>query len=82
MDITQYYLLLSFSLVIVTGTRPSLLPFLVLFSLYFLTMQSEWKNKIIFISSLAFMMLALALVEKKSTTQMGLQKNDFQKPSI
>ncbi|SHG31057.1 hypothetical protein SAMN05443549_103214 [Flavobacterium fluvii] len=73
----KYYLLLSFSLVIVSGTRPNLLPFLVLFSLYFLTIQSEWKNKIIFISSLAFMMVTLALVEKKINNTDGAFKKDI-----
>lgn len=73
----KYYLFLSFSLAIVSGTRPNLLPFLVLFSLYFLTMQSELKNKIVFISSLAFMILALALVEKKINNTDGAFKKDI-----
>lgn len=73
----KYYLLLSFSLLIMSGTRPNLLPFLVLFSLYFLTIQSEWKNKIVFISSLAFMMLTLALVEKKINNTDGAFKKDI-----
>lgn len=73
----KYYFFLSFSLAIVTGTRPNLLPFLVLFSIYFLTIKSEWKNKMVFISSLAFMMLALALVEKKINNTDGAFKKDI-----
>lgn len=73
----KYYLFLSFSLAIVSGTRPNLLPFLVLFSLYFLTIQSKRKNKIVFISSLAFMILALALVEKKINNTDGAFKKDI-----
>lgn len=73
----KYYLLLSFSLVVISGTRPNLLPFLILFSLYFLTIKSEWRNKIIFISSLALMMLTLALVEKKINNTDGAFKKDI-----
>lgn len=73
----NYFLLLSFSLVIVSGTRPNLLPFLVLFSLYFLTLQVEWKNKIVFISSLALLVIALALVEKKINNTDGAFKKDI-----
>ena len=73
----KYYLLLSFSLVVISGTRPNLLPFLVMFSLYFLTVKSGWKNKLIFISSLALMMLALAFVEKKINNTDGAFKKDI-----
>ncbi len=73
----HYFLLLSFSLVIVSGTRPNLLPFLVLFSLYFLTITAEWKNKIVFISSLALLVLALALIEKKINNTDGAFKKDI-----
>lgn len=73
----KYYLLLSFSLVVISGTRPNLLPFLILFSLYFLTIKSEWRNKIIFISSLVLMMLTLALVEKKINNTDGAFKKDI-----
>lgn len=73
----KYYLMLSFSLVIVSGTRPNLLPFLVLFILYFLIIKSEWKNKVIFISSLGLMLLFLALVEKKINNTDGAFKKDI-----
>lgn len=73
----RYYWMLSFSLVMVSGTRPNLLPFLVLFSLYFLTVKSGWKNKLIFISSLFLMMLTLALVEKKINNTDGAFKKDI-----
>jgi hypothetical protein len=76
-NLLKYYLMLSFSLVIVSGTRPNLLPFLVLFSLYFLTIKSQLKNKLIFISSLGFMLVVLALVEKKINNTDGAFKKDI-----
>ena len=72
-----YYFFLSFSLAIISGTRPNLLPFLVLFSLYFLTLKTEWKNKVIFITSLGLMILTLVLVEKKINTTDGAFKKDI-----
>jgi hypothetical protein len=76
-NLLKYYLFLSFSLIIVSGTRPNLLPFLVFFSLYFLTIESKWKNKLIFISSLALMLLTLALVEKKINNTDGAFKKEI-----
>jgi len=74
---TRYLLFLSFSLVIVSGTRPNLLPFLVLFSLYFLTLKIELKKKLLFVLSLGLMMIALALVEKKINNTDGAFKKDI-----
>lgn len=74
---TRYLLFLSFSLVIVSGTRPNLLPFLVLFSLYFLTLKIELKKKVLFVLSLGLMMIALALVEKKINNTDGAFKKDI-----
>lgn len=74
---TRYLLFLSFSLVIVSGTRPNLLPFLVLFSLYFLTLKIELKKKRLFVLSLGLMMIALALVEKKINNTDGAFKKDI-----
>lgn len=74
---TRYLLFLSFSLVIVSGTRPNLLPFLVLFFLYFLTLKIELKKKMLFVLSLGLMMIALALVEKKINNTDGAFKKDI-----
>lgn len=73
----KYFLILAFSLVILAGTRPNLLPFLILFSVYFLTTKFEWKNKIIFISSLSIMMLLLTVVETKINDTDGAFKKDI-----
>ena len=74
---TRYLLFLSFSLVIVSGTRPNLLPFLVLFFLYFLILKIELKKKMLFVLSLGLMMIALALVEKKINNTAGAFKKDI-----
>jgi hypothetical protein len=74
---TRYLLFLSFSLVIVSGTRPNLLPFLVLFFLYFLILKIELKKKMLFVLSLGLMMIALALVEKKINNTDGAFKKDI-----
>jgi len=73
----KYYLFLAFSLVIVSGTRPNLLPFLMLFSAYFLIINIEWKNKIIFISSLGVMMLVLTVIENRINNTDGAFKKDI-----
>lgn len=73
----KYYLLLSFSLLIMSGTRPNLLPFLVLFSLYFLTLKMEFKKKMVFISSLGLMVVLLTLGEKILSTNDGAFKKDI-----
>ncbi|WP_269225921.1 hypothetical protein [Flavobacterium eburneipallidum] len=73
----KYFLILAFSLVILAGTRPNLLPFLILFSVYFLTTKFEWKNKIIFISSLSLMMILLGVVETKINNTDGAFKKDI-----
>ncbi|MDD5151440.1 MAG: hypothetical protein PHC28_13360, partial [Flavobacterium sp.] len=71
------FLILAFSLVLMTGTRPNLLPFLVLFSFYFLVLKLEWKNKMIFISSLSLMMFSLTLIENKINNTDGAFKKDI-----
>lgn len=73
----KYYLLLSFSLLIMSGTRPNLLPFLVLFFLYFLTLKKELKKKMVFISSLGLMVVLLTLGEKILSTNDGAFKKDI-----
>jgi hypothetical protein len=76
-NLLKYYLLLSFSLLIMSGTRPNLLPFLILFSLYFLTLKMEFKKKMVFISSLGLMMVLLTLGEKILSTNDGAFKKDI-----
>jgi hypothetical protein len=76
-NLVKYYWFLSLSLVIVSGTRPNLLPFLLLFSLYFLTLKIEWKMKALFILSLGLMMLILTQAEKKMNTTDGAFKKDI-----
>jgi hypothetical protein len=70
-------LCLSFSLVIMSGTRPNLLPFLLFFLVYFLTMKIESKNKMIFILSLGLMMFTITLIEKNINNTDGAFKKDI-----
>jgi hypothetical protein len=70
-------LCLSFSLVIMSGTRPNLLPFLLFFLVYFLTLKIESKNKMIFILSLGLMMFTITLIEKNINTTDGAFKKDI-----
>lgn len=62
---SKYFLLLAFSLVIIAGTRPNLLPFVILFSIYFLTIKESWKNKLIFIGTLSLTLFLLIVSESK-----------------
>ena len=73
----KFFLILAFSLVMLAGTRPNLLPFTILFALYFLTVKLEWKSKIIFISSLGLMMILLTLVEYNIDNTKGAFKKDI-----
>lgn len=71
------FLILAFSLIMLSGTRPNLLPFLILFSLYFLTKKEEWKFKMVFISPLGIMMILLAVTENKINDTDGAFKKDI-----
>jgi hypothetical protein len=73
----KYFLLLSVSLVILSGTRPNLLPFIVLFSIYLVTLKIELNKKLVFISSLGLMVIALTLFEKKINNTDGAFKKDI-----
>lgn len=73
----KYFLFLAFSLVIVSGTRPNLLPFLILFSIYLLTLKIEYKKKIVFISSLGLLMIILTVIENNINNTDGAFKKDI-----
>jgi len=73
----KYFLILAFSLVMLAGTRPNLLPFVILFALYFLILKLEWKSKMIFISSLVLMMVSLTLIENNINNTDGAFKKDM-----
>ncbi|PWA03890.1 hypothetical protein [Flavobacterium psychrotolerans] len=69
----RYFLLLALSVILLVGTRPNLLPFLFLFSMYFLIMKFDWKYKIVFVSTITLFLVALPLIENRITPM----SNDF-----
>ncbi|MFV8342115.1 hypothetical protein [Flavobacterium sp. XS2P39] len=73
----KYFLILALSMMMLEGTRPNLLPFLVLFLLYVLITKIEWKNKIIFISTLVLMLFLLTTVESKINNTDRVYKKDM-----
>jgi hypothetical protein len=73
----KYFLFLAFSLVIMSGTRPNLLPFLIFFSIYLLTLKIEYKKKVVFISSLGLLMIILTVIENNINNTDGAFKKDI-----
>lgn len=63
----KYYILLSFSLIILIGTRPNLLPFVIIFSIYFLLTKNDWKMKLVYIGSILISTFLLTSLESKLT---------------
>ena len=68
-------ILLSFSLLLLTGVRPNLLPFTAVFLIYFLLQKIEWRFKATILSFVAVSSLALLAFEKSVSTNDGSFKN-------
>jgi hypothetical protein len=62
-------ILLSFSLLLLTGVRPNLLPFTVVFLLYFLLQKIEWRYRATALFFVAGSSLALLTFEKSVSTE-------------
>ena len=60
-----YFALLAISMVIIGGTRPNLLPFIVIFSIYFIFQQFDFRKKFLFFAILFCSFSTLILLEKK-----------------
>lgn len=61
----KYFMILSFSLIMLVGTRPNLIPFLILFLLYFWCLKFNWKIKIGFSTSIVLVLFLLTFFESK-----------------
>ena len=61
----KYAALLSFSLLILVGTRPNLAPFVIVFLLYLLILKQPWKAKLVAVSGVILPMLLLGFFERK-----------------
>lgn len=61
----KYFLLLSCSLIILVGTRPNFIPFLIIFLIYILFLKFNWKNKFILIAPIALFFIFSIAFEKK-----------------
>jgi hypothetical protein len=64
----KYVILLAFSLLLLGGTRPNLLPFAILFLIYFLFQKINWKLKATLFVLLVGCLLGLVELEKNVTT--------------
>ena len=72
--------LLAFSVVILIGFRPNLLPFSFLFLIYFLILKTNWTHKFVFVSTLVVFMLVLTFTEKTLSNNDGeFKKYEFRK---
>lgn len=76
---TNYYLL-AFALTMLIGFRPNLLPFVILFLIYFMIIKIELEYKIIFIASSIVLILGLTFAEKGLSADDGeFKKEVFRK---
>ncbi len=74
------YGLLAFSLAMLFGFRPNLLPFVLLFLIYILIVKAKFQYKITFAASLTVFLVLLTFAEKKlSTTDGEFKKEVFRK---
>jgi hypothetical protein len=77
------YFFLAFSIVMLIGFRPNLLPFAFLFLIYFLILKNNWQHKFVFASSLLVLMVLLISIEKSlNTTDGEFKKNEFRKQLV
>lgn len=75
--------LLAFSVVMLIGFRPNLLPFAFLFLIYFLMLKINWQPRLVFAGSLGVMILLLITFEKHlNTTDGEFKKNEFRKQLV
>lgn len=72
-----HLLSLVFSIVMLVGCRPNLLPFALVFSIYFLTIKVNLNHKLIFLGSFITLMSILTISERK-----GSSKNDNFKKEV
>lgn len=66
---------LAFSLLLLVGTRPNLLPFLGLFMVYFWVYKSTWQTKLKFTGILVFVLIGLQQFEQAVNTESPDFKN-------
>jgi hypothetical protein len=82
-DLKRDYFFLAFSIVMLIGFRPNLLPFAFLFLIYFLILKINWQPKFVFASSLLVWMVLLFFIEKSlNTTDGEFKKNEFRKQLV
>lgn len=74
------FILLGITIVVLTGFRPNLLPFVILFLIYLLFLKINLQYKLIFATSLIFLMTLLNFAEKKlSKSDREFKKEVFRK---
>lgn len=74
------FVLLAFSLMMLVGFRPNLLPFTLLFLIYLVVLKINLKHKIIFVGSLVFLLAFLSFAEKSLSSSDGeFKKEVFRK---
>lgn len=74
------FVLLATSIVMLIGFRPNLLPFAILFLIYFLYMEINLKTKLLFASLMIFLIILMNLAEKSLSTNDGeFKKEVFRK---
>ncbi|SCX81033.1 hypothetical protein [Flavobacterium caeni] len=61
----RHFVALSFALLMLVGTRPNLLPFLIVFLLYFLVLKFDWNRKIAVIALVVIPLFLLGFFEGK-----------------
>lgn len=77
------YFQLAFSIALLTGFRPNLLPFSFLFLIYFLIQKNNWKHKFVFSISLVVLLVAVVFTEKSlNSTDGEFKKNEFRKQLV
>lgn len=68
-DTNKNILLLGFSLLLLIGTRPNLLPFVIAFLVYFLFLKIDWKKKIYLVTTFSIVLFSLLQLEKNLTDE-------------